>query len=116
MIQSKEVKTALITLPKLVPDDPDKMTPAEKKKVIVPDFLEDGNIETFLKIYKSYDTIIKDVAAEKNIPVIDVDSMMSKQKRPRSFFFEDTCHLTSSGHKILGKFVAKRLLKENLIE
>ncbi len=116
LIQSKKVKTALLTLPKLISDDPDKITPAEKKKVILPDFLEDGNIEAFLKIYKSYDTIIKDVAAEKNIPIIDVDSMMSMQKRPRGFFFEDTCHLTSSGYKILGKFVAKSLLKESLIE
>ena len=116
IIQSKEVKTALITLPKLIPDDPIQMTPAEKKKVVLPDFIEDGNIETFLKIYTSYNTIIKDVAAEKNIPVIDVDRMISTQKRPRGFFFEDTCHPTTGGYKILGKFIVRSLFKESLIK
>jgi lysophospholipase L1-like esterase len=115
-IQSRRVKTAVITLPKLIPDDPALITPAIQRKTILPDFIDHGDIDSFLKIYNAYDAVVKNTAEENNIPVFDAEHAFAKQKRPRNTFFEDTCHMTSAGAALLGKFVARSLLKEGFIE
>ncbi|MFC1490641.1 SGNH/GDSL hydrolase family protein [Candidatus Latescibacterota bacterium] len=115
-IQRKQVKTAIITLPKLMPDDTEKITPTMLKKLILPEFIAQDDFESFLKVYNSYNTIIKKTAEENGIPVFDAESTFGSQKRTRSVFFEDTCHLSSAGNTLLGKFIAKKIVKEDFIK
>lgn len=109
------VKAALVTLPKLVPDDPENLTPAAKRKVLLPEYIDAGDLDAFLKVYKAYDGSIKRVAENQSIPLFDAEAHMNEQKRPRSTFFDDTAHLTRQGTKLLGKFIASRLMDEGIV-
>ncbi len=110
------VKTAIITLPKLLPDDPAKITPTMQRKAILPEFIGQGDVGAFLKIYRAYDTAIKKAAADMGISVFDAEREFGKQKRSRSVFFEDTCHMTSAGCTLLGKFIAQCLVREEVVK
>lgn len=105
----------LMTLPNLLPADMSRLTPAMTKKIMLPHYIATGDYEEFLTIYQAYDTIIRATAEETGAALLDTAGLIDSQKRPRSTFFEDTCHLSKQGHTLLGKYLAEQLIEMELI-
>ena len=114
-ITGRGARAALVTLPRLIPDDASKLTPAMIRKVMLPQYIGVGNYDDFNTVYRAYDTVIRKVAEDTETPLIDAAAMFDEQKRPRSMFFDDTCHLSPQGHALMGKFIAGELVTKGLI-
>ncbi|MFC1485479.1 hypothetical protein ACFL55_00450 [Candidatus Latescibacterota bacterium] len=54
-------------------------------------------------------------AGDTDSPLIDTAALFDRQKRSRSAFFEDTCHLSIQGHKLVGTFLAVELVRLGLV-
>ncbi|MFA6471241.1 MAG: GDSL-type esterase/lipase family protein [Candidatus Latescibacterota bacterium] len=114
-IQKYSARAVLVTLPKLIPDDPALIPAENRKKIVLPDFIDEGDFESFLKVYQSYDTIIRALASEKNVPLIDVKQMVEKLDT-RDTLFEDTGGLSVEGYIALGRFIGIELKEKGLVE
>jgi len=115
-VTARNVRAAIMTLPSLIPNEQEALTPAMVKKVMFPQSIAAGDYDTFKTIYRAYDAVIRRVAADTGSVLIDTAALFDDQKRPRVPFFEDTCHLSPLGHKIAGTFVAERLIAEGMTE
>ena len=114
-VRLRHARAALMTLPKLIPDDIASLTPQMKKKTMLPSYLDAGRYKDFITVYRAYDAVIRRVAEDTDSPVIDTEALFEGQKRPRNTFFEDTCHLTVQGQKLAGKFLAGELVRLGLV-
>jgi lysophospholipase L1-like esterase len=114
-VLEQKVKPVFVTLPKLIPDDPSTLSETARKKIILPEFLEHGSVDSLLKIYRAYDRIINVVVDEFGLPLIDAEAQFNAQKRPRSIFFTDTFNLSKEGNRLLGKLIAGSLTEKRLI-
>ncbi|MBN1292394.1 MAG: hypothetical protein JXB48_11190 [Candidatus Latescibacteria bacterium] len=115
-IKKASIQPALLTLPKLIPNALSRLTVEIKKKALLPDFLKDDDYKGFIKLYKSYDSVLRQVANELEIPLIDVVAHFNKLKDSRISYFEDNRHLTPKGSKALGEFVAESLIDKGIIQ
>lgn len=113
-IQKYSARAVLVTLPKFIPDDPSLILSENRKKIVLPDFIEEGDLESFLKVYESYDTIIRALASEKNIPLIDAKHMV-EELDTRDKLFKDTGSLSAEGYLTLGRFIASELKEKGLV-
>ena len=114
-IRRKSAHPVLLTLPKLIPGSLSRLSAAVKSRANLPDFIEDGDLKGFLKLYRAYDAIIRQVAEETGCTLFDAARYFERLKEPRGSLFEDTRHLTAEGSKALGKFVANSLIEKELV-
>jgi lysophospholipase L1-like esterase len=115
-IRQCSAEVVLVTPPKLVPDDLLLVSSKDREKIILPDFIEEGDLESFLKVYQSYDSIIRTLASEKNVPLIDVKKAVEELETPRELLFEDTGNLSAEGYNFLGRIIAGGLKEEGLLK
>lgn len=109
-------RTVLVTLPKILPDDPGTITAGMAAKCLLPDYMEMDDFDSFLMVYRSYDAVIRTLAEENDLPLLDLEREINHQKRPRTVFFENMFDLTPVGSKTVGKFMAKKLIDAGMIE
>ena len=115
-IKKASVQPVLLTLPKLIPNALSRLTVAIKEKALLPDFLKDDDYKGFIQLYKSYDSVLHQVAQELDVPLFDAAARFNKLKDSRASYFEDNRHLTSKGSKTLGEFVAESLTGKGIIQ
>ncbi len=116
IIKAASAKPVLLTLPKLIPDAPSKLSGKDVSKAHLPDFLEERDFKGFLRVYSAYNNIIRTVADEMDVMLFDAAALFEELKKPRGTFFEDTHHLTPEGCNVLGKFIAKSLVEKGIIK
>jgi lysophospholipase L1-like esterase len=114
-IRKYSAEPVLVTLPKLVPGDLSLLSQEDRKKILLPDFIEEGDLESFLKVFLSYDMIIRALAQEKEIPLIDSEKMFGEPGITRGSLFEDSRHLSEEGYSRLGKVIARELDGKGLL-
>ena len=114
-IRKYSAESVLVSLPKLIPDDLSLISPEDRKKILLPDFIEEGDLESFLKVFRSYDTIIRALASEKEVPLIDTEKMFEEPEISRGSLFEDSHHLNAEGYCRLGRFIAGELKEKGLL-
>jgi lysophospholipase L1-like esterase len=115
MIRKASVIPALVTLPKRFSDTGSAPGINDFQKAALPDFIEDGDFDSFLKVYHSYNTIIRQVAEEKDLPLFDAAAEFGRMKDSSDSCFEDIRHLTPEGCRVLGEFVAQSLIEKGLV-
>ncbi len=115
-IMNASAQPVLISLPKLIPDAPSKLSAKDTAKALLPDFIEDGDYDSFLKIYRSYDNIVKQISSETDVPLLDADQAFEDAGDSRGSLFEDIRHLTPAGYKLLGEFVVKSLIDKGIVK
>jgi len=109
-------RVALLTVPTLIPGDPMSLTPDQIKKIIFPEFLEDEDLDAFLAVYRSYDTIIRTVAGDTGSLLIDAAAAFEHPDMPREALFTTPCGLTAEGCRLLGETVACELHAQRVPE
>ena len=115
VIRKNRAVPALLTLPKLIPDTLKGFTEKDKSRADLPDFLENGDFEGFLKLYNTYDSAVRQIASDTETALFDAAQLFEELKEPRGQLFEDTLHLSPAGYGKLGRFVAKSLIDKELI-
>jgi hypothetical protein len=107
---------ALLTVPTLIPDDTMRLTPEQIRKITLPEYLEGEDIDAFLAVLRSYDTIIRSVARETGALLIDTAAAFEHSDIPRENLFETSCGLTALGCRLLGETVASGLCAQGALE
>ena len=115
-IMNASAQPVLMSLPKLIPDTPSQLSAEDTAKALLPDFIEDGDYDGFLKIYRSYDRILRQISSEMDVPLLDAGQAFEDAGDSRSYLFEDTRHLTHDGYKLLGEYVAKSLIDKGIVQ
>lgn len=108
-------KAVLVTFPRLVTDDLSRLTEEDKRKIDLPCWLEDGNLEGFNTVCRAYDRTLRTMGEENNLPFIDAARFIDASDIPRERLFEDMFQLTAEGNGILGAFIARELREKGLM-
>jgi len=115
-IMNASAQPVLMSLPKLIPDAPAKLSAEDIEKALLPDFIGEGDYDGFLKIYRSYDKILRQVSSETEVPLLDAGQAFEDAGDSRGSLFEDIRHLTPEGYKLLGEYVAKSLIYKGIVQ
>ncbi len=105
----------LVTIPSLVPDDPAPLDEMTREKLNLPVWLNEDAPAAFRTVRRSYDTIVRALAKEEEIPLIDAAHAFEVTALPRHALFEDVFRLTARGCRVLGEAVARSLREEGLV-
>jgi lysophospholipase L1-like esterase len=111
-LSEKGIQPVLVTLPGLFSTD---MEPTEEALRIghLP-----GNIKNAFVLAvmaNRYNSAIRLLAAEENIPLIDLEEWGRKVLVPPEQWFSDSVHLLPEGQVALGNYIGQRLLELNLV-
>jgi lysophospholipase L1-like esterase len=103
----------LVTLPTVVKPD---MTVADLKRagVIFPYFQSAYGVGDLLDLIGAYNRVIRRVAAEEQVPLVDLSRTFEDLEDPRPYFF-DTMHLTRPGLQMVAKEILGGLERNHLL-
>jgi len=103
-LKEHHVQALFVTLPvvvrlRMTQDDLDR------NHVFFPYYAGAYSLEKFLSLHRSYNTVIKRVAARNQIAFVDLDAIFNQRNKDELFY--DTIHLSDAGN---------RLVAESLVE
>lgn len=102
-LKTQRIQIVLVTLPTVVRAH---MTEEEIEKahVFFPYFAGAYSLERFLSLHRAYNTVIKQVAAFYQVPLVDLDAIFDEY--PKDDLFYDTMHLSLKGNKVVADSMA----------
>lgn len=113
-IRKGRVQTALVTVPRLLTNDVSRMTKEDRKRINMPDFLEESDLDGLNALCGAYDAAIRVVARKNDVPLIDAARLFEETDTPRGYLFENMFNLTPEGNRMLGAFIARNLREKGL--
>ena len=115
VIGSHRAKACIVSPPRLVQDSPAQLSEQAASMADVPDYIEDGDYSTFLKVSHSYERITAQIAEELGVARFDAQAHFDSADSPREALFEDQRHLTPEGNLELGAFIANQLKEQEIV-
>ena len=79
----------------------------------LPDFIMGQDIDALRTVYRSYDTIVRRVAEEKNAELIDIAALLADTKEDG--LFDNFRILSPKGNRVMGEYIASYMLEQDLI-
>lgn len=104
----------LVTMPSLVPENPDLLDDTIRTKAVLPSWLGEDDFMGFRAVRCSYDAIVRALAAEGDFPLIDAVRVFEDTDLPRHTLFEDLFRLTPEGCRLMGETVARELREKEM--
>lgn len=111
-VRGMHAQPLVMTLPTVVRPD---MTAADLRKagVVFPYFPSAYAVGDFLDLLGAYNGVIRRVAAEENVPLVDLAARFDALADPKPYFF-DTMHTDPKGMELIAKDVARVLEEQGL--
>ncbi len=106
---------ALVTFPRFVPDDLSRLTEEDGRRVDLPGYFEDSDLEGFTAVCRAYDRTLRLLADENGLPLIEAARFFDASELPRERLFEGLFTLTAEGNGMLGAFIARELREKGLV-
>jgi hypothetical protein len=106
--KENNIKPVLITQPQLIGDTIDPTTGINLGKVAY----QDINGSTGWAILELYNEVIREVAAKKDVKLIDLARRMPKDSR----YFYDFTHYTNEGAILIGKIISEEFINSTQYE
>lgn len=106
-------KVVVMTLPSVVSDDM-SVEDVRRANVQFPYFRGANAVGDFVDLIAAYNRAILRVAAEQNVPVIDLASEVNARPDRRELFL-DTMHATGAGREVIADILARELRAQGVL-
>ncbi len=112
-IEESGARAMLITLPTVVHPD---ITVDQLKDagVVFPYYQSAYAVGDFLELIDAYNSVIRQVAVDEGIDIVDLAEIFQKFSDPEKYFY-DTMHLNKVGRKIVGETIAEYIATHGML-
>ncbi len=98
LLQEKEVEIILTTRPTVLRRDM-ALDDLRRQNVFFPYYAGAYSLDKLLSLHRAYNRVVRDVADQYSIPLVDLDEVFNNREKERLFW--DTMHPSRAGHRLI---------------